>query len=110
MVGLLYQDYCYISIERRRKNQNLRFYVNYGIILVMQIAIRRIYKGGKHFMFYVSNSILAEIERNLIEMADLYAILVDINLESSFQINLEPDSFLTDALDSDEYPFLSCYV
>lgn len=65
-------------------------------------------------MFYLSNAVLKEIERNLIEMADLYAILEDINSEGFVEIYLK-DSFpptddLFYQLDTDEYPFLSYYV
>ena len=64
-------------------------------------------------MFYLSNAVLKEIERNLIEMADLYAILEDINPEGFVEVDLRDCFFLTDdfyQLDSDEYPFLSYYA
>lgn len=64
-------------------------------------------------MFYLSNTVLKEIERNLIEMADLYAILEDINPEGFVEVYLRDCFFPTDdfyQLDSDEYPFLSYYA
>ena len=46
-------------------------------------------------------------------MADLYAILEDINPEGFVEVDLRDCFFLTDdfyQLDSDEYPFLSYYA
>lgn len=60
-------------------------------------------------MFYLSNAVLKEIERNLIEMADLYAILEDINPEGFVEVDLRDSFFPSDdfyQLDPDEYPFL----
>lgn len=64
-------------------------------------------------MFHLSDNVLKEIERNLIEMADLYAILEDINKEGFVETYLKDCFFTNDylyQLDPDEYPFLSYYL
>lgn len=71
-------------------------------------------KEEKHNMFHFSDEVLKEIERNLIEFADLYAILEDINPEGFIDIDLTEDYFSIAnsfyQLDPDEYPFLVYYV